>query len=127
MKKILCSWIIYLLTTSVSIHAQELLPKSMTKYEKAILDTYLSKFSKKTVTNPPNFPVRTMAEWEEVQAICVTWTGYKSILAQIIEEVQSECEVIVLCSNANTAQTELQNYGVSLSNVTFVPANFNSI
>ena len=44
MKNILCTWIIYLLTSSVSIHAQELLPKSMTKYEKAIIDTYLSIF-----------------------------------------------------------------------------------
>ena len=69
MKKILCTWIIYLFSTSVSIHAQELLPKSMTKYEKAIIDTYLSKFSEKTLTNPPNFPVRTMAEWEEIKAI----------------------------------------------------------
>jgi agmatine deiminase len=68
-----------------------------------------------------------MAEWEEVQAICITWTGHKSILAKIVEEVQTECEVIVLCNNTNSAQSELSNYGVSLTNVTFVPANFNSI
>ena len=80
MKKILCTWIIYLLTSSVSIHAQELLPKSMTKYEKEIIDKYLSKFSEKTLTNPPNFPVRTMAEWEEIKAITLSWQGYRFLL-----------------------------------------------
>ena len=35
---------------------------------KTILDTYLSKFSQKTVTNP-QILIRTMAEWEEIKAI----------------------------------------------------------
>ncbi len=96
--------------------------KEVAKYKA----TY-SQESKSVITSQPIGSLRTMAEWEEVQAVCITWTGYKSILAQIVEEVKSECEVIVLCSNANSAQNELQNYGVSLSNVSFVPANYNSI
>ncbi|MDG2343443.1 MAG: agmatine deiminase family protein [Flavobacteriales bacterium] len=101
---------------------EELSPKEIEKYKA----TYNSEL-KNVITTQPIGSLRTMAEWEEVQAICITWTGYKSILAQIVEEVQTECEVIVLCSNANSAQNELQNYGVSLSNVSFVPANYNSI
>jgi agmatine/peptidylarginine deiminase len=82
---------------------------------------------KAVITTQPVGNIRTMAEWEEVQSICITWTGYKSILAQIEEGVQTECEVIVLCDNAATAQSELLGYGVSLTNVSFVADNFNSI
>ena len=89
-----------------------------------------SMFTNKTFLknkHPPTFEKRTMAEWEEVQAICITWTGYKSILAKIVEEVQSECEVIILCNNVNSAQNELTNYGVSLTNINFISTNYNSI
>ena len=102
--------------------SEELSPKEIEKYKASY-----NAESKNVITTQPIGSLRTMAEWEEVQAICITWTGYKSILAQIVEEAQTECEVIVLCSNANSAQNELQNYGVSLSNVSFVPANYNSI
>ena len=101
---------------------EELSPKEIEKYKASY-----NAESKNVITTQPIGSLRTMAEWEEVQAICITWTGYKSILAQIVEEAQTECEVIILCSNANSAQNELQNYGVSLSNVSFVPANYNSI
>ena len=69
MKRVFLLWIISILSPTISLLAQEVLPKYMTKSEEAILDKYLSKFSKKVATNPPNFPVRTMAEWEEIKAI----------------------------------------------------------
>ena len=100
---------------------KELTPSSIDKYKASFNN------SKNVITTPPIGNLRTMAEWEELQAICITWTGYKSILAQIVQEAQTECEVIVLCNNSTTAQNELSNYGVSLNNVSFVPASFNSI
>ena len=100
---------------------KELTPSSIDKYTASFNN------SKNVITTPPIGNLRTMAEWEELQAICITWTGYKSILAQIVQEAQTECEVIVLCNNSTTAQNELSNYGVSLNNVSFVPASFNSI
>ena len=100
---------------------KELTPSSIDKYKASY------NVSKNVITTPPIGNLRTMAEWEELQAICITWTGYKSILAQIVQEAQTECEVIVLCNNSTTAQNELSNYGVSLNNVSFVPASFNSI
>ena len=102
--------------------SNELTKEAISNYKNSFLSN-----SRSVITTQPNGNLRTMAEWEEVQAICITWTGYKSILAKIVEEVQTECEVIVLCNNTNSAQSELSNYGVSLTNVTFVPANFNSI
>ena len=127
MKKILCTWIIYLLTTSVSIHAQELLPKSMTKSEEAILDTYLSKFSEKTVTNPPDFPVRTMAEWEEIKAITLSWQGYIGVLTEIVREAVEEVEVIIFTSNSNSVENILINAGVNTDQVIYINQSTNSI
>jgi len=106
----------------ISSTAEELEKESILRYK----DSYMSG-EKAVITTQPIGNIRTMAEWEEVQSICITWTSYKSILAQIVEEVQTECEVLVLCDNAATAQSELLGYGVSLTNVSFVADNFNSI
>ena len=80
-------------------------------------------------TIPPDQPIRSMAEWEEMEAIVVTWTQYRSVLAKIIEAAQDECRVIVVATSAGAAQAQLQNtYGVTPnSNVEFVSAPFNSI
>ena len=112
--------------------SQIILPNRSTKKElsEEAVANYKNNFNKRSssvITTQPIGNLRTMAEWEEVQAICITWTGYKSILAKIVEEVQSECEVIILCNNVNSAQNELTNYGVSLTNVNFIATNYNSI
>lgn len=125
---ILFSSILYVL----HINAQEITPIHSTEAEqdKEAIIEYRNSYahSQKTViTTQPTGNLRTMAEWEEVQSICITWTSYKSILAQIVEEAQTECEVLILCDNAATAQSELLGYGVSLTNVTFVADDYNSI
>ena len=112
--------------------SQNILPNKSTSTElsEEAVANYKNNYSTQSssvITTQPVGNLRTMAEWEEVQAICITWTGYKSILAKIVEEVQSECEVIILCNNVNAAQNELTNYGVSLTNVNFVTTNYNSI
>ena len=112
--------------------SQNILPNKSKPAElsKEAISNYINNYNAKSssvITTQPNGNLRTMAEWEEVQAICITWTGYKSILAKIVEEVQSECEVIILCNNVNSAQNELSNFGVSFTNVNFVVTNYNSI
>ncbi len=99
----------------------EISPRAVNKYKASFNQV------KNVITSQPIGNLRTMAEWEEVQSICITWTGYKSILAQIIQEAQTECEVLVLCNNVTTAQNEITSYGVSLNNVTFVNGSYNSI
>ncbi|MFL2585294.1 MAG: agmatine deiminase family protein [Parvicellaceae bacterium] len=129
MKKIFSFFILF---QSAVFFSQSVIPNQSTPTESSVesINNYKNTFSLKSnnvITTQPIGNLRTMAEWEEVQAICITWTGYKSILAQIVEEAQTECEVIILCNNATSAQNELTNYGVSLTNVSFVAANFNSI
>ena len=79
----------------------------------------------------PPVPVRTMAEWEELQALVITWQGQQAILTEIVRNAREECNVIVCCNNQNTvttAQNYLSGQGVDLSsNVTFLVAPSNSI
>ena len=39
--------------------------------------------SSRGVTTPPTEPVRTMAEWEEIQSLVICWAQYDGILKQI--------------------------------------------
>ena len=81
---------------------------------------------------PPIGEIRTMAEWEEIQAIVVSWTSYKPLLAEIIKYAQEECKVIVHIPTNSTATSVtnelLNNYDVIVgSNVIFRRQPFNSI
>ena len=85
--------------------------------------------SQQVLDAPPAGTIRTAAEWEEIQALVVTWTSYKSVLAEIIRYAQEECRVIVHTSNPATAQSELlNNYGVVIGpNVTFLTQPFDRL
>ena len=78
---------------------------------------------------PPDGSIRTAAEWEEIQALVVTWRDYKATLAEIIRYAQQECKVIVHATNATTAQNELANtYNVPIGpNIEFVSQPNNSL
>jgi len=83
---------------------------------------------------PPAGEIRTMAEWEEIQALVISWTSYKPLLAEIIKYAQEECKVIVhipanTSSTANTVTNELLNtYNVIVGpNVIFTKLPLNSI
>jgi agmatine deiminase len=74
---------------------------------------------------PPIGPVRSMAEWEEIQSLAVSWQWqYKAELSKIIDAAKSECNVRVLCasqSDINSVKNHLNNAGVDWSqNVTFL-------
>ena len=82
-------------------------------------------------TAPPSVPVRTMAEWEELQALVITWRSQPAILTEIVRAAQQECRVIICCNDQATvslAQSTLNSAGVNVnSNVTFLVVPNNSI
>lgn len=120
---------IFLFFFTTQIFAQNT-PAGFTPEELEMMKWYdFHNFSEKGIVTPPEMPVRTMAEWEEIQALCITWTGFKSTLAQIIEHAKEEVEVIVICSSAALAQSQLLNtYGLpNLDNVTFLEGDYDSI
>ena len=127
MQKISILLILFLISSTNLIKAQEVLPKSITKSEEAIIDKYLLKFSEKTASNPPDFPVRTMAEWEEIKAITLSWQGYPGVLTEIVREAVEEVEVIIFTSNASSVENILNNAGVNTNQVTYINQSTNSI
>lgn len=83
------------------------------------------------INTPPTGPVRSMAEWEELQALIITWNGQNNILTEIVRAAKEECNVVICCENQNVvaqAKTKLTSSGVDFStNVSFVIAPNNSI
>ena len=83
-------------------------------------------------TTPPSEEVRTMAEWEEIQALTITWsTGYniqeETILSQIVANAVQECQVIIICEEESEVESYLLNQGISTENVNFIKTDFNNI
>jgi agmatine deiminase len=89
-------------------------------YQNALLDT--------RVVSPPPSPVRSPGEWEELQAICITWTSYTSVLREIVRHAQMECTVIIHCTDSNTVKSFLTSGSVPLtSNLMFIEVDYNSV
>ncbi len=109
-----------------NIYAQDL-PHYMTDKEKEIYKNYVAPFTEVDFTTPPPTPVRTMAEWEELDGIMLTWTSYTPIIRQIVDYAQDEGLVYIVCSDSNTVKTYLTSGGVPLTNLKFLISSFNSV
>lgn len=105
------------------------LPRYMTEQEKTMMDSYLEGFDDRGITTPPPFTsLRTAAEWEEVQALVITWTGqYNTIQRQIVDAAQEECLVIIMCTDSNTVKSHLTSNGVPDINIAYIETGWNSI
>ncbi|MCC7302903.1 MAG: agmatine deiminase family protein [Bacteroidia bacterium] len=79
------------------------------------------------IYTPPVSSVRTGAEWEEIQALTITWTSYQSVLKEIVRNAQTECKVIIVCADSNTVKTYLTNNTVPLVNLGFLQVPYNSV
>lgn len=130
-KKILFSTLLISIF-SFNLIAQEdnHLPKWLHESEYELIEDYRQSLLSKsgiTSTNQPNFSVRTMAEWEEVESVMIAWKSYPSILRQIVEIAQKECEVLILAEDTNFVKNNLTTNGISLQNVTMIEYNTNTI
>jgi agmatine/peptidylarginine deiminase len=86
------------------------------------------------ITSAPNFSnLRAMAEWEELQALTISWTGFPAILKQIVAAARMETQVIILSDDVQGTEDYLltQNSGgaafANLDNVLIVNSNYDSI
>ncbi|RDK88816.1 agmatine deiminase family protein [Marinirhabdus gelatinilytica] len=109
------------------LQAQEpVLPNYLTENEKSILPNYT--FGQDSRTPAPTGPVRTMAEWEEVEYLVVTWQpSFPNILRQIVEAAVEECKVIITTQNETSVANYLSSNGVDLTNITFMDVDWDSI
>lgn len=40
----------------------------------------------------------------EIQSVVITWTSFQAILAEIVRNLQKECNVIIVCNNETTVK-----------------------
>lgn len=82
-----------------------------------------------TVT-PPGSPLRTMAEWEELQGFVVAWKTYPAMLREIVRAAKTETRVFLLYE-APDSPTSITSYlasgGVDTVNVQLVNTPLNSV
>ncbi|MFL5753476.1 MAG: agmatine deiminase family protein, partial [Bacteroidia bacterium] len=80
------------------------------------------------ILSPPPFSgIRAMAEWEELQTLCITWTSFTSILREIVRNARLETTVTIVCSDSTTVKNYLSAGAVPLSNIRYLIAPFNTI
>ena len=82
-------------------------------------------------TPPPFDNIRTAAEWEEVEALTISWTSFPCIQKQIVAGAQTECLVIVFADDPSEAESYLTGNScggpLSLENVQIVETEYNTI
>lgn len=104
------------------------LPKFMTKEENLLWDAYIEQsFLSNQIVSPPPGPVRAPGEWEEIQAIAITWTSYLTHLREIVRHAQQECKVIINCTDSNSVKSYLTAHGIPITNLIFNIVSFNSV
>lgn len=124
MKKIIFVLFLFAIT-NVNLYSQDL-PHWMTEEESVLWQTYRYPVNP-LFSDPPPFPVRGMAEWEELQGVIITWTSQLTILRQIVDYAQEEGFVYIICSDSNSVKSYLQSYGIPLYNIKYLITSFNSI
>ena len=78
-------------------------------------------------TSPPQSSVRASAEWEEIDALMVTWTDYISTVREIVKYAREECKVIIICNDSNSVKSNLTSNGIPLSNIQYLEVNYNTV
>jgi len=105
-------------------------PRFITTDEKMVMPEYLKHHqlsSQRQSPMPPPVDVRSMAEWEQIQAVVITWTGQTAILKEIVRNTVKECKAVIITSDEKTVSNQLISAGIALDSVRFVVAPFNSI
>lgn len=119
---------------AVCAAGQGTLPHALAPQERAVIPHYQA--TRATVYRgsvlPPAIPVRTMAEWEEVESLVIVWSDFPGILKQIVRHALPQCRVIIVCSNQSEVEEFLSGpaYGGAIaeqSGITYLNAEFNSI
>ncbi|HEY3385648.1 MAG TPA: agmatine deiminase family protein [Saprospiraceae bacterium] len=106
------------------------LPHTATPEEEKSMADYLREKHSAAIHNiptPPPGQVRTMAEWEEIQALIITWSGQATILKEIVRNAVKECKVLIITTNPSNVTSQLISANIPMDSVEFVETPFNSI
>lgn len=121
-----------------TLFAQEDLPKGFAPGEAEMMREYIQNLQpgSRDILTPPDMPVRTMAEWEELQSLTIAWSSYPSIQKQIVAASKNDVEILILCRN-NQVRFSAEQYLLAtnsggpaldnLDNITFLIVDYNSV
>jgi agmatine deiminase len=121
--------LVFLILVNFFSYAQQnRLPHHMTEAEKNSFVGFNQVFPMYGTITPPSGSLRTMAEWEEIEAITITWASDEDMLSEILDAAQLECKVFVFCSDSNIVKSDLSYYGVTPNqNVKYIYAPFDAL
>lgn len=134
MKKIFTT--ITFIITLLSINAQEILPRGYSAEELELIsrgDVTIQNNSRAIESPPPFANLRSAAEWEEIQALTISWTGFPGILKQIVAAARTQTRVLILSEDVAETEDYLLSANLggpafnNLDNVTIIPGEFDSI
>lgn len=134
MKKILL--LLFIALINVPFYAQEVLPKgySQAELEQISRGDFSIGGSSRAIESPPPFPnLRSAAEWEEIQALTISWTAFPGILKQIVAAARLETQVLILTEDPIETQNYLMSNNLggpaftNMDNVVLVDGEFDSI
>ncbi|MBI5539403.1 MAG: agmatine deiminase family protein [Bacteroidia bacterium] len=121
---------IVLIVCAMQLFAQEVeeqLPNYSTLKELNELPNYIRPVPK-GITSPPVSPIRNAAEWEEMQAVLISWkTGYEAFLSEIIKYSREEAKVYIYCSDSNVVKNYLTSHSISTTNTAYIKTSMNSV
>lgn len=124
------SSLVFLVLTTYAGYGQTL-TRDFAPGEKALMPKYLSnvitKESKRN--NELTSPVRSMAEWEELQGLIISWdNNFRDIQAEIVRNTIPQCNIIIACKNEESVRNFLLSKGISDSiNVKLIKADYNAL
>ncbi len=127
----LCAVLLALSAVTMAQHEVPL-PRYLTEQEVAMMSGYRPAPGEgEGLSAPLPAPVRSMAEWEELQALLITWRSYPNILSEIVRAAQPECRVLIVCSGqaeVGQIRNTLLNRGIDPNyNIEFIIAPSNSV
>lgn len=117
-----------LISSSFTVLAQEdiILPKGLAQHENKLITQFQFKSNSANVI--PETPIRTAAEWEEIEYLVIRWTpGFQNILLQIVEAAIQECKVLITTENEASVTSFLVANNVEMQQIEFLEAPSNSI
>ncbi len=127
MKLLVLALLVSAFTFNYSFTQENILPKWLTEAEKAEMDNYIHQTNRGITTPPQGSEIRTPGQWEENQAVVITWAAFPSIQRQLVQHIQQECEVWIVTLDSNTVKNNITSNGGSLTNVKFIHSPYNSI
>ncbi len=117
---------------SILAQEDEILPRFLSASERNLIEDYTPPTTRGIETPPPFGNLRNMAEWEEIQALTITWRSYPTILKQIVRASQPETNVVIFSQNAGDVENYLMGNAAggpleSMDGINIVDAPSNSI